>query len=93
MDFKVRFSQVALIDFEEILAHSWAEHPNTTERFGKALLNHIYLLQSFPLIGSPVGDEPEVRLLVHTPILIYYRVNQHQGSVEILNLRHTSRRR
>ena len=53
MDFKVRISEAALTDFEEILAYSWANFPDTVERFGNALLNHLDLLRRFPYIGSP----------------------------------------
>ena len=32
------------------------------------------MLRTFPYIGSPVAGEAEVRQLVHTPTLVYYRV-------------------
>ena len=76
MDFKVRISQTALTGFEEILAYSWANFPEAAERFGKALLNHAGLLAKFPHIGAPVKGGPGIRQLVHTPILIYYRVDE-----------------
>jgi len=45
-------------------------------------------------VGSLVKGEPGVRQLVHTPILIYYRVNDSPKFVEILHfrygVRHTS---
>ena len=91
MDFKVRISEAALTDFEEILAYSWTNFPDT-ERFGSALLNHVDLLRTFPYIGSPVEGRPGVRRLVHTPILIYYSVDSDRGMVEILHFWHGSRR-
>ncbi len=84
MDFKVRISEAALTHFEEILAYSWANFPDTAERFGDALLNHLDLIERFPYIGSPVEGHPRVRQLVHTPILIYYRVHDEQRFVEVL---------
>ncbi|MEO5924676.1 MAG: type II toxin-antitoxin system RelE/ParE family toxin [Bryobacteraceae bacterium] len=93
MDFQVRISEAALTDFEEILAYSWANFPNTSERFGIALLNHLNLLKTFPFIGSPIAGRDGVRQLVHTPILIYYRVDESRELVEILHFWHGSRRR
>ena len=91
MDFQVRISEAALADLEEILAYSWAHLPETTERFGNAILDHIEVLKRFPYLGSPVGGRPGVRRLVHTPIKIDYRVREQSRLVEILQLRHTSR--
>ena len=85
MDFKVRISEAALTDFEEILAYSWANFPDAAERFGNGLLNHVDLLAKFPYIGAPVEGRHGVRQLVHTPILIYYRVDEERQVVEILH--------
>ena len=76
MDFQVRITQSALEDFEEILAYSRANFPSATERFGNAVLDHLDLLKPFPYVGSPVAGHPGIRQLVHTPIVIYYRVDE-----------------
>jgi plasmid stabilization system protein ParE len=91
VDFQIRITEAALADFEDILAYSWANFPTTAQRFGNAILDHIELLKSFPYIGSPVKGRPGVRQLVHTPILIYYRVNESPKFVEIIHLQHGSR--
>ena len=91
MDFQIRITEAALADFEGILAYSWANFPASAERFGNAILNHIELLKSFPYIGSRVRGRPGVRPLVHTPILIYYRVSLSPNFVEILHFQHGSR--
>jgi plasmid stabilization system protein ParE len=91
VDFQIRISEAALADFEEILAYSWAKFPSTAARFGNAILNHIELLRSFPYIGSPVEGRTGVFQLVHTPILIYYRVSEAPNFVEILHFWHGSR--
>jgi plasmid stabilization system protein ParE len=88
VDFQVQIAKAALADFEEILAYSWARFPENTERFGNAILNHIYLLKSFPYIGAPVAGRAGVRQLVHAPILIYYRVHEAPDFVEILHFWH-----
>jgi len=91
VDFQIRITEAALADFEGIIAYSWANFPATAERFGNAILNHIELLRSFPYIGSRVKGRPGVRQLVHTPIMIYYRVNLSPNFVEILHFQHSSR--
>jgi plasmid stabilization system protein ParE len=58
VDFQVRISEAALADFEEILAYSWANFPNSAERLGNAILNHVDLLKSFPYIGAPLAGHP-----------------------------------
>ena len=85
MDFQIRITEAALADLEGILAYSCATFPARAERFGDAILNHIELLRSFPYVGSLVKGRPGVRQLVHTPILIYYRVNESPNFVEILH--------
>lgn len=92
MDFQVRISHPALIDFEDILEYSWANFPANAERFGNAILNHVDLLKTFPYIGSPVAGRPGVRQLIHTPILIYDRVQEGSNVVEILHFWHGSRK-
>ena len=91
MDFQARITEAALADLEEILAYSWDRFPATAERFGNAILNHVELLRSFPYIGGPVDGRPGVRQLVHTPILIYYRVHNVPNCVEVLHFWHGSR--
>lgn len=91
MDFQVRITEAALADFEEILAYSWARFPEASERFGTAILNHIHLLKSFPYSGAPVAGRTGVRQLVHTPLMIYYRVHESPNFVEILHIWHASR--
>ena len=91
MDFQVRISAPAIADFENILAYSWINFPSTTEQFGNAILDHIEILKTFPYVGSPVANRPEVRQLIHTPIVIYYSVHQAQRVVEILHFWHGAR--
>jgi plasmid stabilization system protein ParE len=91
VDFQIRITETALADFEEILAYSWANFPATAEGFGNAILDHLDLLRTFPYIGSIVAGRPGVRQLVHTPILIYYRVDEALTSIDVLHIRHGAR--
>jgi plasmid stabilization system protein ParE len=92
VDFQIRISDPALVDFEDILEYSWATFPVETERFGNAILKHIELLKTFPYIGNPVAGRPGIRLLIRAPILIYYRVHESPNLVEILHFWHASRK-
>jgi len=58
VDFQVRISEAALAEFEEILAWSWANFPEETERFGNSILNHIELLRSFRTLAAPYQAWP-----------------------------------
>ncbi|MBV8728694.1 MAG: type II toxin-antitoxin system RelE/ParE family toxin [Acidobacteriia bacterium] len=91
MDFQVRISDVALAEFEDLLEYSWDKFPESAERFGNSLLDHVEMLERFPYLGRGVSGKPGVRQLVHTPILIYYRVQQNPNVVEILHFWHASR--
>ncbi|HEX5432745.1 MAG TPA: type II toxin-antitoxin system RelE/ParE family toxin [Candidatus Angelobacter sp.] len=50
------------------------------------------MLISFPFMGSAIRKRPRVRKLVHTPILVYYRVDEKKRVIEVLHLRHGSRK-
>lgn len=92
MDFQVLYTEPALRELEEIFTWSWERYPETTERFGLSLLNHIDLLKSFPQLGTPVKSFPGVRRLLHSPLHVYYRVLPEQKRVEILHFWHSSRK-
>ncbi len=91
MAFEIRVTEAAIADLEEILAYSQEKFPELTERFASAMLNHLDLLRTFPYIGSPVTKRPGVRRLVHTPVLIYYRVNEEANIVDVLHFWHSAR--
>jgi plasmid stabilization system protein ParE len=93
VDFQILYTEPAIADLEEILFYSWSKFPGAAERFAVALLNHVDLLKSFPYVGSPVTGLPGVRQLVHTPILIYYRVDEDRKCVDILHFWHAARKR
>jgi len=75
-----------------IFAYSWARHPETTSQFGAAFYDHLDELKRFPYMGSPAPRRNGVRLLVHTPLLVYYRVHEADRVIEVLDVRHSARR-
>ena len=92
MELKVLYTEPALEDLEAIKERSWEFHPQTTEQFLTALLNHIDLLGKLPSMGTRVKGYENVRQLLHTPFRIYYRVNGPREVVEILHVWHYGRR-
>jgi plasmid stabilization system protein ParE len=92
VDFKVRIADDALADLKEILEYSWINFPETTARFGSAILDHIAVLERFPRLGVPVPGRPGIRKLVHAPISIYYRLDEDRKLIEVTHLWHGTRR-
>ena len=91
MDFKILYTEPALADLEAVMGWSWEKHPGTSQRFADSLLSHIDLLREFPYLGTPVKGHLEVRRLLHSPLQVYYRVQEAQGVIEILYLWHEAR--
>ena len=91
MAFKILYHEDSLADLEDIFDWSREKHPQTTEQFANDLFAHIELLQAFPYIGTPIKEYPHIRRLLHSPLYIYYRLDEKRGGVEILHFRHSSR--
>ncbi|MBI2816502.1 MAG: type II toxin-antitoxin system RelE/ParE family toxin [Acidobacteria bacterium] len=91
MAFKILFTEDSLNDLEAILDYIRADDPEAAARFGNDLLNYTELLATFPHIGEPVKHRERVRKLLHTPVRIYYRIDEKRQIVEILHFWHTAR--
>jgi plasmid stabilization system protein ParE len=91
VDYRVLFTQRALNDLSEIVGHIARDDADAASRFGNALLDHIDLLARFPKMGGRIRWRSRVRKLLHTPVLVYYRIREDRHCVEILHLRHSSR--
>ena len=92
MDYRLFFSQRALDDLAEIIGHIAEDDADAATRFGNALLDHVDLLRRFPRMGDAIRKRARVRKLLHSPILVYYVVREDKRSVEVLHLRHSSRK-
>ena len=92
MDYRLLFTQRALNDLAEIVGHIAQDDSEAASRFGNSLLDHVDLLTRFPYMGYLIRKRPRVRKLVHTPILVYYRVDEDKRIIEVLHLRHGSRK-
>ncbi len=90
--FKVIVSPRAWDDFFEIFDYISRDSPDAAARFCDALLNHVDLLGTFPHIGIVSTRRSSVRSVLHTPVRIYYRIDDVRESVEIIHFWHTARR-
>ena len=92
MDYRLRYTQKALNDLDEIIGNIAEDDAQAASRFGNSLLDHIDLLGRLPRMGWVTRKRPRVRKLVHSPILVYYRVHEDKHVVEVLHLRHGARK-
>ena len=92
MDYRLLYSQRSLNDLAEILGHIADEDTEAASRFGVSLLDHIDLLNRFPRLGGVIRKRSRVRKLLHSPLLVYYRVHEDKRLIEILHVRHGARK-
>ena len=92
MDYRLHFTKRALNDLAEIIGYIAEDDSEAASRFGKALLDHVELLTRFPRMGDTVRKRSRVRRLSHSPILIYYQINEQENLIYVLHVRHGSRK-
>jgi plasmid stabilization system protein ParE len=92
VDYRLLITQRALNDLAEIIGHIAEDDAEAASRFGNSLLDHIELLTRFPRMGGTIRKRSRVRKLSHSPILVYYQLREDSRMVEILHLRHASRK-
>jgi toxin ParE1/3/4 len=89
--YKILFTEDALADLEDILDYIRRDSERAAENFGVAVLDHVELLSIFPHIGTTIIQRPNVRKILHSPVRIYYRVDEGKELVEILHFWHGSK--
>ena len=92
MDYRLLYSQRSLNDLGEILGHIAAEDAEAASRFGASLLDHVDLLSRFPRLGGVIRKRSRVRKLLHSPLLVYYRLDEDKRLIEVLHVRHGARK-
>jgi plasmid stabilization system protein ParE len=92
VDYHLSFTQRSLNDLAEIIGHIAEDDAEAAMRFGNSLLDHLDLLPRFPRMGAAIRERSQVRKLVHSPILVYYIVQERERLIEIVHIRHGSRR-
>ena len=91
MDYRLLYTQRALNDLAEIIGHIAEDDAEAASRFGSSLLDHVDLLTRFPHMGGIIRKRSRVRKLLHSPILVYYQVQEDKRLTEVLHFRHGAR--
>jgi plasmid stabilization system protein ParE len=92
VDYHLIYSQKALDDLAEIVGYIAEDDPEAASRFGESLLDHIQMLTRFPKMGTISRKRRYIRKLVHSPVLVYYKISEARRNIGILYLRHAARR-
>jgi plasmid stabilization system protein ParE len=87
---RVRYTPEAFADRERIIEYLRERSPSGARNVAASIRDAVAQLGDYPLSGYRT-DDPEVRVpfIVRYPYKIFYRVRE---TVEILHIRHTSRR-
>jgi plasmid stabilization system protein ParE len=91
VDYRLLYSQKSLKDLDEILGDIAEEDAESASRFRTSLLDHVDLLSRFPRLGGVIRKRSRVRKLLHSPLLVYYRIDEKKRLIEILHVRHGAR--
>ena len=92
MDYRLLYTQRALNDLAETLEYIAEDDADAASRFGASLLDHVDLLSRFPRLGGSIRKRARVRKLLHSPMLVYYRIHEEERFIEILHVRHGARK-
>ena len=79
MAYKILFTEDAVVDLDVLLSYIRDDNAAAAKRLDRSLMSHL---------ETPAGG---IRMLVHFPVLIYYRIHEDQLLIEILHFRHGSR--
>lgn len=91
MDYRILFTQRALSDLAEIIGFIAEDDAEAAAQFGSTLLDHVDLLSRFPRMGGVIRKKSRIRKLQHSPVLVYYRIQEDRHNIEVLHFRHGSR--
>jgi plasmid stabilization system protein ParE len=87
MVWNVALTEQAERDLESAVAFLASPSPLAAERLGLGLIDAIFNLARFPLLGAPVHARPGYRRMVHHPWhVILYRVDEAEQRVEIVRI-------
>ena len=92
MDYRLLFTQRALTVLAELISHIAEDDEDAASLFGSSLLDHVELLTRFPRMGGVIRKRARVRKLTHSPVAVYYQIREDKHVVEILHIRHASRK-
>ncbi len=91
MDCAVVYSEAALSDLSEITAFIAVDNADAAGALGNRLVDLAESLQRMPERGRSVRGQNDVRVLVLSPYLIFYRFAGADNLVEVLRFWHGAR--
>jgi addiction module RelE/StbE family toxin len=91
MDCAVIYSEAALDDLQKITAYIAADNVDVAKRFANRLVDLAESLRNMPGKGRPVKGWQDVRVVVLSPYLIFYRFKNQEDEVEVLRFWHGAR--
>jgi addiction module RelE/StbE family toxin len=91
MDSAVVYSGPALADLREITAYIARDNVEAAKRFSNRLVDLAESLRRMPRKGRPVKDWTDVRVMVLSPYLIFYRFDVRENRVAVLRFWHGAR--
>lgn len=87
MVWRVALTKQAERDLEEAVVFLAAKNPAAAERLGLGLVDTIFELENLPHKGATLVARPGCRRVLHRPWhLIFYRVDEAAGRVEIIRI-------
>ena len=80
-------------DLHDICSYIARPDSQAAHRMGRSILDHVYILASFPFIGPtyPRGARGSVREIVFRAYRIFYDASEASRSVELLHIWHGAR--
>ncbi|HSY42708.1 MAG TPA: type II toxin-antitoxin system RelE/ParE family toxin [Candidatus Acidoferrum sp.] len=93
MDFKIIWADSAVMDLKEICDYISRDNPAAAENVGRGILEHVKILEGFPLIGPayPRRSSGAIREIVYGNYRIFYEVIKKQKTVNVLRVWHGAR--
>jgi plasmid stabilization system protein ParE len=90
---KLRYTERAIADLEDIQTYIAQDDPTAAVRVGGRIRAAIELLEDFPNLGRASRiSRTRVLLVARTPYAVYYSVKRSLREVAILHIRHGRRR-
>ena len=93
MGYKILWSKPAIDDLGEIGDYIAKNDPQAAMKVGRALLDHVMILETFPHVGTPFprhGHGP-IREILCLNYRIFYRIQTKGQVVEIVRIWHGCR--
>jgi toxin ParE1/3/4 len=91
MDCAIVYSEPALADLREITAYIAKDNAQAAQRFANRLVDLAESLPRMPRKGRPVKGWTDVRVVVLSPYLIFYRFTARENQVAVLRFWHGAR--